>query len=62
MLLGPETMGETGLVFANVEDPDGNHFGIFCPPPGLSDSATSGPVARRSIVARSAGVEELEAG
>ena len=31
VLVGPETM-ETGLTFANVEDPDGNHFGIFCPP------------------------------
>ena len=34
VLLGPETMGETGLVFANVEDPDGNHFGVFCPSQG----------------------------
>lgn len=34
VLVGPETLGETGLVFANVEDPDGNHFGIFCPPAG----------------------------
>ncbi len=32
VLLGPETMDETGLVFANVEDPSGNHFGVFCPP------------------------------
>ncbi|GJM38771.1 MAG: hypothetical protein DHS20C19_21380 [Acidimicrobiales bacterium] len=32
VLVGPETMGETGLVFANVEDPDGNHFGVFTPP------------------------------
>ena len=32
VLLGPVTMDETGLVFANVEDLDGNHFGIFCPP------------------------------
>lgn len=34
VLVGPETMGETGLTFANVEDPDGNHFGVFCPPAG----------------------------
>jgi predicted enzyme related to lactoylglutathione lyase len=34
VLVGPETMGETGLAFANVEDPDGNHFGIFSPPAG----------------------------
>ena len=27
-------MVETGLVFANVEDPDGNHFGVFTPPAG----------------------------
>ena len=32
VLLGPETMGDTGLVFANVADPDGNHFGVFTPP------------------------------
>lgn len=32
VLVGPETLADTGLVFANVEDPDGNHFGIFCPP------------------------------
>ena len=34
VLVGPEVMGETGLVFANVEDPDGNHFGVFTPPMG----------------------------
>lgn len=34
VLVGPETIPETGLVFANVEDPDGNHFGVFCPPAG----------------------------
>lgn len=34
VLLGPETMEETGLVFANLTDPDGNHFGVFCPPRG----------------------------
>lgn len=32
VLVGPETMADTGLTFANVEDPDGNHFGVFCPP------------------------------
>ena len=32
VLVGPETMEDTGLVFANVTDPDGNHFGLFCPP------------------------------
>ena len=32
ILVGPEEMADTGLVFANVEDPDGNHFGIFTPP------------------------------
>lgn len=32
VLVGPETMGEDGLVFANVEDPDGNYLGIFTPP------------------------------
>ena len=34
VLVGPETVPDAGLVFANVEDPDGNHFGIFCPPAG----------------------------
>ena len=34
VLLGPETVPDIGLVFANVEDPDGNHFGLFCPPQG----------------------------
>ena len=33
VLVGPvEAPGTGGLVFANVEDPDGNHFGVFCPP------------------------------
>ena len=32
VLVGPQTVGETGLVFANVQDPDGNHFGLLCPP------------------------------
>lgn len=34
VVVGPETMDETGLVYANVEDPDGNLFGIFTPPAG----------------------------
>jgi len=34
VLLGPVTIDEAGLVFANVEDLDGNYFGIFCLPPG----------------------------
>lgn len=32
VLLGPETVPDIGLTF--VEDPDGNHFGVFCPPAG----------------------------
>ena len=32
VLVGPQTVGDTGLVFANVQDPDGNHFGLLCPP------------------------------
>ncbi len=33
VLLGPAEVPESGgLVFANVEDIDGNHFGVFCPP------------------------------
>lgn len=32
VLVGPETIADVGLVFANVQDPDGNHFGVFCPP------------------------------
>jgi len=32
VLVGPEKMDETGLVFANAVDLDGNHFGIFSPP------------------------------
>ena len=32
VLVGPETVADTGLTFANVEDPDGNHFGVFSPP------------------------------
>ncbi len=33
VLVGPETV-DNGLVFANLEDPDGNHFGVFSPPAG----------------------------
>lgn len=32
VLVGPQAMEETGLVYANVTDPDGNHFGVFTPP------------------------------
>jgi hypothetical protein len=32
VLVGPQTVGDTGLEFANVQDPDGNHFGLICPP------------------------------
>jgi len=32
VLVGPETMGDIGLVFANLEDIDGNVFGVFSPP------------------------------
>jgi len=33
VLLGPAEVPDSGgLVFANVEDPDGNHFGVFSPP------------------------------
>ncbi len=33
VLLGPAEVPDSGgLMFANVEDPDGNHFGVFCPP------------------------------
>ena len=32
VLIGPETVEGAGLVFANLEDPDGNHFGVFTPP------------------------------
>ncbi len=35
VLVGPAEVPDSGgLVFANVEDPDGNHFGVFCPPAG----------------------------
>ena len=32
VLVGPEEVDGTGLIFANLEDPDGNHVGVFCPP------------------------------
>ncbi len=32
VLVGPEKIDATGLVFANLADPDGNHFGVFSPP------------------------------
>ena len=32
VLVGPQAVDETGLVFANLADPDGNHFGVFSPP------------------------------
>ena len=32
VLVGPQTVADTGLVFANVEDADGNHFALICPP------------------------------
>ena len=34
VLVGPETIAENGLTFANLTDPDGNHFGVFTPPAG----------------------------
>jgi uncharacterized protein len=33
VLVGPTTVGG-GLVFAHLRDPDGNHFGVYSPPPG----------------------------
>lgn len=32
VLLGPESIRESGLTFANLGDPDGNRAGVFCPP------------------------------
>jgi predicted enzyme related to lactoylglutathione lyase len=32
VLVGPQAVGDTGLVFANVQDLDGNHFALLCPP------------------------------
>ena len=32
VLVEPETVEQNGLVFANVADPEGNHFGLFSPP------------------------------
>ncbi len=34
VLVGPETIEQNGLSFANVTDPEGNHFGLFSPPAG----------------------------
>jgi predicted enzyme related to lactoylglutathione lyase len=34
VLVGPAEVPGVGLVYANVEDPDGNHFGLFTPPAG----------------------------
>lgn len=34
VLVGPETIEANGLTFANLTDPDGNHFGVFTPPAG----------------------------
>jgi uncharacterized protein len=32
-VLVPPTTSKDGLVFADVRDPAGNHFGVFTPPP-----------------------------
>lgn len=32
VLVGPAEVPDVGLVYANVEDPEGNHFGLFTPP------------------------------
>ena len=32
VLVGPAEVPDAGLKYANVEDPEGNHFGIFTPP------------------------------
>jgi predicted enzyme related to lactoylglutathione lyase len=37
VISGPVTTG-SGLVFAHLQDPDGNHFGIYSPPPGETAS------------------------
>ena len=34
VLVGPAEVPDAGLVYANVEDPEGNHFGFFTPPQG----------------------------
>ena len=34
VLVGPAEVPDVGLVYANVEDPEGNHFGVFSPPQG----------------------------
>jgi hypothetical protein len=30
----PPTTAQSGLVFANIVDPEGNHVGIYRPQPG----------------------------
>jgi hypothetical protein len=32
-VLVPPTTSKDGLVFADLHDPAGNHFGVFTPPP-----------------------------
>jgi predicted enzyme related to lactoylglutathione lyase len=32
VLLGPESIPDSALTFANLEDPNGNIIGVFCPP------------------------------
>jgi hypothetical protein len=32
-VLVPPTTSKNGLVFADLHDPVGNHFGVFTPPP-----------------------------
>jgi uncharacterized protein len=32
-VLVPPTTTPTGLVFADLQDPSGNHFGVYTPPP-----------------------------
>ena len=32
-VLVPPTTGSDGLIFADLLDPSGNHFGVFSPPP-----------------------------
>lgn len=33
-VLVPATKADSGLTFAHLRDRDGNHFGVFAPPPG----------------------------
>lgn len=35
VIVGPTAAG-SGLVFAHLRDPDGNHFGVYSPPPAAS--------------------------